>query len=92
LEIFPVRVDIRTKALPDTSRICSNHLRLALGEEQGQSRVHHCCERSMSGRKGDWSKGLTASASPGSHGPLTSNPHRCLKPAVGDPASAGELD
>lgn len=66
-KFFPVQVNVRTEVLPGTSRICSNCLRFVLGEEQGKSRVHCCCERSTAGRKGDRRKGLTAASSFHSH-------------------------
>lgn len=49
-KIFPEQVNTTTELLSSKCRIC---WRLVLGQEQGESCVHHCCGRSRSGRKGD---------------------------------------
>lgn len=70
-KIFPEQVNTTTELLSSKCRIC---WRLVLGQEQGESCVHHCCGRSRSGRKGPWGEGLTAAASlqaPDHHHPPT---------------------
>lgn len=73
-----MQVNVRTEVLPDMSRICSNCLRLVLGEEQGKSRMHCCCEKSTSARKGDRRKGLTAASSSHGHQPIIVLPPAAL--------------